>query len=65
MTTERKPRVPVLLEGRDYYCGTCAGHRTVACDYCVDGCPECKGAGHVRCPQCKGGTVPVPPPVQG
>lgn len=69
MTTERarrkpgpKPKEPTQLEGRDYYCGTCTGHRTIPCEYCFDGCPDCKGEGRVRCPECKGGTVPVPPP---
>lgn len=61
MTRREKPEP--LLEGRDYYCGTCIGKRYVLCDYCVDGCRECWGKGQVKCPQCKGGEVPVPPPL--
>lgn len=63
-----KPRVPQLVEGRDYFCGTCTSHRTVACEYCVQGdttdgrCQDCDGTGRVACPECHGGTVPVPPP---
>lgn len=57
-----KPAPIVLLEGRDYYCGTCVGFREVVCDYCVDGCEECDGSGKVTCPQCNGGTIPVPTP---
>jgi hypothetical protein len=54
-----------MVQGRDYYCGTCTGHGSVFCDYCVDGCPECEHTGRVRCPTCLGGTVPVPPPSLG
>lgn len=63
MTRERKPKAPPLLEGRDYYCGTCVSRGEVPCDYCVDGCSECFGQGTVKCPECVGGTVPVQPPV--
>lgn len=52
-----KPPGP-LQEGRDYYCGRCVGRKVVDCDYCVDGCPECKRVGQVACPACQGGTVP-------
>jgi hypothetical protein len=51
-----------MMEGRDYYCGTCAGHERVYCPECVAGCEGCEGAGTVPCPQCKGGEIPVPPP---
>lgn len=60
MTT--KPKTPLPLEGRDYYCGGCTGHRVVACPECMDGCDMCLGQGFVKCPTCVGGTVPQPPP---
>lgn len=63
MSPRRRHGKPPLIEGRDYYCGTCAGHRLVPCQYCYEGCPECKGRGEVKCPECKAGEVPVPPPV--
>lgn len=56
-----RPR-PVPLEGRDYYCGTCAGHRRVYCPDCVAGCRECSHTGFTVCPQCAGGSRPVHPP---
>lgn len=67
-------RTESLVEGRDYYCGTCAGHHVVACEYCVWGeapgprgrpvrCDDCAGTGLARCPQCQGGDKPVPPPL--
>lgn len=57
-----KPVIPRLKEGRDYYCGWCAGHGTVSCPDCIGGCRECGGSGTVRCESCKGGTVPLQPP---
>lgn len=57
------PERPIRLqEGRDYYCGTCTGHRVIYCPDCVIGCEACEHTGHVRCPECQGGTIPVPPP---
>lgn len=67
---KRRKRPGALVEGRDYYCGTCAGHGVVPCDFCVEGdtvdgrCGECRTAdGRVVCPECHGGAVPVQPPV--
>lgn len=51
-----------MQQGRDYYCGTCAGHETVYCPDCVGGCPGCGDTGRVVCPECEGGRVPIPPP---
>lgn len=56
------PRPPALQEGRDFYCGGCAGHHVVACSECLDGCPDCLGVGKVACPVCAGATVPTQPP---
>lgn len=61
---------PRLLPGRDYYCGWCAGHGVVPCDYCVEGsapggyrCPVCRTRdGRVQCPECEGDPVRVPAP---
>lgn len=53
---------PRLIEGRDFVCGWCAGRRVRACDFCMDGCPMCKGVGEVMCPSCQGGAIPLLPP---
>lgn len=50
------------LEGRDYYCGGCTGHRVIWCPDCVGGCMSCLGVGEIPCPACNGGAVPAPPP---
>lgn len=57
-----KPKPQSWAEGRDYYCGGCAGHKTVPCDCCVGGCGACKGVGYIDCPTCNGGAVPTRPP---
>lgn len=57
-----KPKASPLQEGRDFYCGGCAGHRVIPCEYCMDGCRACLGVGQVACPACNGGAVPSPPP---
>lgn len=57
----RSKRPPRLVEGRDYFCGGCAGRERVYCPYCIEGCRHCFG-GYVKCPTCKGGEVAQPPP---
>lgn len=57
-----KPKAETWVEGRDYYCGHCTGHKVIACPECFDGCPDCMGVGQVACPVCNGGTVPTPRP---
>jgi hypothetical protein len=64
----RIPARPPLVEGVDYYCGVCSGHKIVRCPCCVWGedeygyCWDCKGVGEVECPGCRGGAVPIDPP---
>lgn len=57
-----KPRRDGPVEGRDYFCGGCAGRYVVPCEYCMDGCSSCGWRGETRCQVCEGGRSPVPPP---